>query len=136
MATIYRVSDLITLKIDDLVVKISPLTYEQKLRFQEEMLEGGKHSAMKATALVIKFALKSIEGLKTPDGEDYKLEFENGSVSDKCWDDLQNIDIAGKLASVCLKLIDGVPKQFTDTKTGKTIKGVEFINEVNTEKKP
>jgi hypothetical protein len=135
MAKIYRATDTIPLEIDGLVVNISPLTFEQKMDIQAEVLKGDTQSAMKAAARAVKYAVKSIKGIENQDGSNYQVELENGRLTDACWDDLQNIEQAQKLIMVCLGLINGVPREFADPNTGKPIQGVSLIQDKSKAKK-
>lgn len=135
MSKIYRATDLIPLHIDELVVKISPLTYKQKMDIQGELLKGDARSAMNAAAMAVKCSVKDIQGLKDLEGNDYKLQFENGVITEACWDDLQNIQESQKLTLVCLNLINSVPREFVNPETGKKIEGVKIISEDKPSKK-
>jgi hypothetical protein len=127
MSKIYRTSDTVALNLDGLVVKISPLSYKQKMDVQAEILTGDTRGAMNAAALAVKYALKDIQGLEDSEGNPYQLKFENGKVADECWDDLQNIKEGQKLIMVCLNLMNSVPKDFVDPNTGKKLEGVSLI---------
>lgn len=129
MAKIYRTTDVVPLKIDGLVVKISPLTFEQKMQLQTEILKGGTQGAMRAAKLACQFAIKDITGIENQDGSDYKIEVKDGRMSDECWDDLQNIQETQKMVTVCLNLVNGIPKEFTDPNTGKKLEGVSLIKQ-------
>jgi hypothetical protein len=135
MAKIYRATDVIPLNIDGLVVNISPLTFEQKMNIQAELLKGGSQSAMQAAALAVKYAVKSVKGVENLDGSEYLVKLENNRLTDESWDDLQNIEQAQKLITVCLNLINGIPKEFVDPNTGKPITGVSIVKEQNKGKK-
>jgi isopentenyl diphosphate isomerase/L-lactate dehydrogenase-like FMN-dependent dehydrogenase len=132
---IYRTSDVIELEVDGLKIGISPLTFEQKMEIQGQMLTGNAMDAMKAAALAVKYSLKKIEGLETEDGSAYQLSFESNRISDACWDELQNISQSGKLTTVCLNLLNSIPEDFTDPATGKKIPGVSRIKRENKDAK-
>ena len=137
MSTIYRLKDKIKVKIDDLKIKVSPLSYSQKMEVQDEMtkavVEKDMKYAMSGTIKAIKYSLKSIKGLTTPDGEEYELEFENNQVTDECIDDLLNIQYSQKLAAVCTSLVSGIGQEIVDPSTGEVMEGISF--EVDSEKK-
>lgn len=135
MAKIYRTNDIISLKIDGLVVNISPLTFEQKMQIQTELMLNASEGPMRAAKLACQYAIKDIKGLEDADGSEYKLEFENNKVSDKCWDDLQNVQETNKMITACLNLVNGVPSEFVDPQTGKKIEGVSIIKEASKAKK-
>lgn len=137
MSTIYRTTDKISVKIDDITVKVSPLTYLQKIEVQDLMTKAITEKSMKyamdGTIKAIKYSLKSINGLTTPDGEDYQLDIEDKQVTDECINDLLNMKYSQKLAAVCASLVHGVGQDIIDPQTGNKIDGISF--EVSEEKK-
>jgi hypothetical protein len=135
MAKIYRTTDIIPLEIDGLVVNISPLTFEQKMQIQTEVLKGGAQAAMRAAKLACQSAIKEIKGIEDQDGTEYKVQLTDGRLSDETWDDLQNIEQTQKLITVCLGLINGIPKEFVNPETGEKLKGVTIIREATKGKK-
>jgi hypothetical protein len=130
MTKIYKRSDRIKLKIDDVVVTLAPLSFDQKTEAQDYMLRGRAKSdyklMSKSIAYSIQQSVKDISGLENEDGTPYKLEFENGVLTDTCIDDLFNIELHKKLVMICTSLTQGIPQVFTD-ENGKPIEGVEFI---------
>lgn len=137
MARIYRLSDRIKVKIDDITVTISPLSNHQKAEIQTQLLglhRGDLHAATKGMLLSMKYAVKDIEGLEDADGE-YKCQFdENGHITDETLEDLYNLENSVKLLQVCQELVSGVPKEFRD-KDGVPIEGVEVVQEKSKPKK-
>jgi hypothetical protein len=136
MARIYRKTDRIKVKIDDIVVTIAPLSIDQKTEVQTIMGRGHLKAEVglltKAVCLAMKYGIKDIEGLQTEDGTPYKLEFENDTVKDACLDDLFNLEMHEKLVLICSTLINSIPKQFTD-RDGKPLEGVEIIRSATKE---
>lgn len=119
MARIYKRSDRISVKIDDVTVKLAPLSLHQKTEVQAAMIEGHKNSdirkATRGLALAMRYSVKSIDGVEDADGQPYKLQMdETDCLTDECVDDLMNLDITAKLALVCSGLVNGVPAEFTD----------------------
>lgn len=135
MAKIYRTTDIIPLNIDGLVVNVSPLSFEQKMQIQSEVLKGGPQAAMRAAKLACQYAVKDIKGIEAADDTEYKVEIKDGKISDECWDDLQNIEQTQKLITVCLGLINGIPKEFVNPETGKAIPGVSLVKDNTKAKK-
>ena len=134
MVKIYRVNDRISLNIDGLTVKISPLSFQQKMDVQALVLEGTAMSAMKGAALALKYSLKEIKGLESEEGE-YQLEVENNMVTDNCIDDLFNIEQGTKLTLVALNLLQGIPESFINPENGEPIKGVKILKGKSSGKK-
>lgn len=130
MARIYRTSDRIRIKIDGLIVTVSPLNYHQKAEIETYLIgfaRGDVSLAAKAMVSAVKYSLKDIEGVEDADGKKYELEFEDGVVSDDCVSDLLNLDISTKLQSTCTAFLHGVPKSFHD-QNGEPLEGVEFLD--------
>lgn len=129
MSRIYKRTDRIAVKIDDVVVKLAPLTLDHKIQVQQAMLNGHQKSDLKEAtrgiSLAIKYSLKGIEGVEDSDGNPYKLEFDDESnLSDSCVDDLMNVEFMEKLALVCSSMAKGVPNNFDQ------LKGVELVKTV------
>lgn len=126
---IYKPSDRIAIKIDDVTVKVSPLTYEQKSEVQEYMLgaaNGDFKAGMDGAKLAIKYAIKGIKGVTLADGSKYELEMDNDVLSEECVGDLINSEINSKLTIICCGLLTGVNKNFVDPNTGKKLEGVSI----------
>lgn len=132
MSVIYGTNDRIRVKIGGLVFSISPLTFKTKSDMQALVMKG---DAMGAAALAVKHAVKSIDGVKRPDGSVYELEFEDGVLSDNAIDDLLNIPQGTKLSQIAVELINGMPKEFVDATTGTKMEGVEIVKESKSRKK-
>lgn len=124
MAKIYKTTDRITVKIGDLQVKISPLSLDQKNEIQSLMLEGQKKNSIpiltESTLLAVRMCVKEISGLKNSDDTDYKLEFEDGKLTNACISDLMNMEESVNLQKVCAAFITSIPKDFD-------LEGVEII---------
>lgn len=136
MTKLYRVSDRVPVKLDGLVVKISPLKYDQKAEMQTMLLDGTPLSMVKAAQYAVKCCVKDVDGLELQDGSKYELEFENDMLTDDCVSDLFNIPQSEKLAFICTELLQGIPaNQFVDPKTGKKLEGVTIVRSKSPAKK-
>ncbi len=138
MAKIYKRTDRIVVKIDDITVKLSPLSLDQKTEIQQAMLVGSSKGNIKeltrGISLSIKYALKGMEGVVDSDGNPYTLHFENEILSDSCVEDLMNLEVTKKLYTVCSTLANGIPAKFVD-EDGKPIEGVELVKPGKPEEK-
>ena len=132
MAIVYRKSDRVRIKIDDLEVSLSPLSYHEKSEVSRLMMDGKIGTA---AVEAIKLAVKDIKGLKLSDGSVYELKFENDKLSEETLDDLMNLEHSKKLVLVCLNLLSTVPEEFIDTESGKPLEGVSIIKEKKPRKK-
>jgi hypothetical protein len=132
MSRIYKRSDRIKVRIDNITVTLAPLSFDQKTEAQDLMAKGTAKSDIrmlsKGIATLVKYAVKNIEGVEDGEGKPYQLEFDGDSLSDSCIDDLLNLEIQEKLQSTCLSLCQGIPKQILDAK-GNPVAGVELIQE-------
>lgn len=136
MSKIYRKTDRLKLKIDNIEVTISPLSLHEKTEIQQMMIEakarGNIGSLTGSIVKAMKYSIKGISGLIDSDGNKYQLDFdENKNVSDESIDDLMNIELGEKLQMVCSSLLGGIPKSFVDDK-GQPLAGVEWANEDKT----
>jgi hypothetical protein len=131
MARIYKRTDRIAVRIDDIIVKLAPLTVDQKTEIQMLMSKGAINRDVKAmsdaSALAVQYGVKGVEGLQDSDGNEYKLEFDGDRLKQSCVDDLLNLELKEKLTLVCSSMVNGVPTQFTDEEK-KAIEGVEIVN--------
>lgn len=133
MGKVYRLSDRVNVKIDDVIVTISPLSIHQKTEIQSAMWKGRTEKnfeeATKGVMLSIKYAVKGISGLIDVSGKEYKIELQDGVVSDQSMDDIFNLGLTDKLSMVCAALVKGIPSDFN-------IEGVEFVSEGKADPNP
>lgn len=135
---IFKTTDLIEVKIDGISFYVNPMTYQQKCVLQPLMFkaaQGDMRAAMDAVIQSIKFTLKKVKGLKLDEDTEYKLEIENGEVTDSCLDDLMNLPMSSKLSSLCSSLINGISTGGIKSPSGETIEGIEFVGKVKDEEK-
>lgn len=130
MARIFRKSDRIVVRIDDVTVKLAPLTIHQKVEIQTAMLNGRANGDLKeatnGVTLALKYSMKGIDGVFDDDGNAYKLEFDGDVLSDACVDELMNLEMNSKLSIVCAGILNGIPGEFTDH-LGNKLDGVEVV---------
>jgi len=129
---IYSTKDRIKIAIDDIVVSITPLTYAQKKEIQTMLIKGrepgNENLYIDASHDAIKYAIKDVKGFTNTSGEEYKLEFQDGILSDECIDDLLNTEVSARLTAICLDLVNGIPSDLVDPVTLKPMEGVSIIN--------
>ena len=123
--TVYSTEDIIPIKVEGLTVYVSPLTYKQKDEIQNLFIA---NKAVEGVVKAMKYAIKDIDGLITPDGNKLKLKLKNGELDDKTIDTLLNTSFGVKLNVVCISLLNGLPKEFIDPQTGEPLEGVEFLS--------
>ncbi len=131
MSIVYRKGDCIKIGIADLIFHISPLPYAVKTEVVATMSKAsGVHieNVANATQLLVKHAVKKVEGLCDINGDEYKLECnEDGTLKDECVDDLLNIEVNSDLADALNNFIRGVPSKLVDQATGEELKSVKII---------
>lgn len=133
---VFKTTDKVELKIDELTVEISPLTFDQKCDIQAVILAGGSTAIVKASKLAVKYGVKSIKGLENSDGSEYQVKMDAHGVSDDTIDDIGNTESFNKFAAVCMSLLNGMPKSFDNPNTGEKLDGVSFTKKDEaTEKK-
>ena len=130
---IYKTSQKIEIKVDNLSIFVSPLSYHQKLELQGLMVkasQGDMEAAMQAIVKALKVSLKDISGVITEDEQgndiEYKLAFQDNEVSDECINDLLNMPCSNKISTICTSLLAGVPDQILGP-DGKPLEGVSII---------
>lgn len=131
MARIYRLTDRIKVKIEDVTVTVRPLTKDEKAEIQQSVIRGrAKGDFKEATqgiVLALKYAVKGIEGIVDSDDKPYQLQYdENKNLTDDCVSDLLNMQHTNKLTMVCIALANKIPDEFTD-ESGQKIEGVEIL---------
>lgn len=132
---IRKTTDKVSVKINDLVFKISPLTFDQKCSVQTLLASGGAASILKASKLAIKYAVKDVEGLQNQDGSKYEVKFDEEGLSDETIDDLSNTEINDNLNYICITLLNGMPKRFEHPVTRQPLPGVSYVTEESNEEK-
>lgn len=139
MAIIYRKGDLVSIKIDDLVFGIEPLSYMDRVSIMACLSnEAGAviENAAKATFLTMKKAVRELSGATLLDGSAYELSFEeNGDLSDESIDDLLNMETNSYLGMALSNFLKGVPTELVNPNTGKPVEGVEIIKQRGVPKK-
>lgn len=139
MTIIYRKNDLISLEIGDLVFKIKPLNYLDRVEIMSCLHNSSGtivENAGKASYLTIKYAVKKLEGASTIDGTPYELEFdESGNITDDAISDILNIEENNKLGLALHNFLKGVPSKLIDPNTGDNLEGVKIINQGGVPKK-
>lgn len=135
MAKIYKCTDRIKVKIEDVTVTLSPLSLDQKIEVQSLMSKGvakqDQQLLTEGVVTIVKYAVKAVDGIEDQDGNKYKLEFENGMLTRECVSDLFNMDIQEKLIEACTKLLGPINKAFGDS--NQIPEGVKVIPSQNKE---
>lgn len=116
MAKIYKTTDRLTYKVDDITIKIAPLNMEQKVELSELMVAGRQDikKAMEGTVKVLRYALKEVKGLEDSDGNDFELEFDSGMLTEECAEMLLNIEQSPKMIALCSSFVGGVPSELPE----------------------
>lgn len=134
MTRLYKTTETIYFKVDDLEIGVKPMSFSDKMEIQKHTIaatQGDMASAMEMIHTALSISLRDIKGITTEvDNElvPYKLEFEeNGRVKKSCIDDLLNLPQSQKISQVCSALLNGVPTQIIDPQTGKPLVGVTLI---------
>lgn len=137
---IYRKSDRVSVEIEGIEFKLSPLTFQEKSELQQHMIKavrGDMDEAMISVRKSIKYCLKDMKGVfyidESGDKREYHLGFEDNVLSDDCIDDLLNMPISAKLNSVCAAMLHGVPEEILG-EDGKPVEGIKIKKQE--EKKP
>lgn len=135
MARIYRKSDRIKLKVDDVILEVAPLSHHVKTEIQQLLLSGRTEGSIKkmnqGIDLAVKHSVKSISGVYDLDGNEYKLVMEGDVLSDESVSDLLSMSLTNKLVIICSNLAAGNNESFVNMDGG-ILDGVEIITEKKT----
>lgn len=141
MATIYKLTDKLTVNIHDMSIQISPLSFHHKMQIQNLVQEGiskqDSSQIIKGTSLAVKYCVKGISGITDAEGDEYALSFgEDGFLTDECVEELLNMEYSTEVAQVCSTLAGkGIPSdQFLDAQ-GNPIAGVKLVRNLKAVKK-
>jgi len=127
---IFRSTDRLEVKIDDVTVFLAPLTFEQKSEVHGLMLkasEGDTQAGLLGARLAVKYAVKDIKGVEDYEGNTYKLDLKDNVLSEECLQDLVNSEISEKLQITSCTLLTGIPTKILDPITNLPIEGVKII---------
>ncbi len=128
MRKIYSLDDRIRVKIDDLIIVVRPLGYEEKADIQASMVSGDLKAAMRGAIDTLKATLVSIEGLVDSNDEPYVYDPEK-------FDDVLNLPESPKMTKVALNLLSNIPEVFIDPESDNPLIGVEILKENDQGKK-
>lgn len=130
MRKIYRTTDRIIVKIEDLTFKLAPLSFSQKTEIHNHINKGSVDNntteILNASRKAVKYCVKDVEGLVDIDDNPYQLEFENEVLTDTCVDELLNMELNQQIITVCAAMSNGTPEEFVDGE-GKPIPGVKRV---------
>ena len=135
MTKLYRLSDKISIKIDGITIKISPLSFAQKSEMQSLLITGKPMDIVQAAHYAVKCAVKEVSGIKLYDGSDYEVEYDGDVLTDECVSDLFNIPQKDKIGLICTELLNGIPDGFIDPQTGDKLEGVSIVRSKSPAKK-
>ena len=129
---VYETNELISINLDGLIVKVSPLNYKQKEEIQSYF---NQDKIMEGAATAMKYAIKEISGAKKSDGSDYTLKKEGEYLHSDAIDALLNTSFGPKLNIICIGLLNGIPDKFTNPETRKPLAGVSYVKDGKSGKK-
>lgn len=128
---ILKNTDRVSVKIDTVTLKLSPLTFQQKSEVQGFMMEatkGNTQAGLEGARLAVKYSVKDMLGVTDIDGEKYNLELgEDGCLTDECCADLTNSEMSEKLMITCCSIMTGMKQEIMDPITKKKLEGVTVL---------
>jgi len=127
---IYRTTDRISVKIDDVTIKLAPLTLLQKSEIQTYLAEASKgkgQSGLQGAMLAVKYSLKDIKGVEDQDGNPYELKFDGDVLADECVEELLNSEISDKMMITCSTLAVSIRDTIINPITNKPLEGVKIL---------
>ena len=139
---IYRSTDRVKLEIldgkDAIIIEVAPLTKDQKSDISSTAaMQSGEQitNITQATAKLLKYSIKGIEGLEFADGSKYQLEFDKGMLKDHCVDELLNLEVSDVLIGSLYNFLSGVPTKLINQQTQEALENVRIIPGDASEKK-
>lgn len=142
MARIYRLTDRVKVKIDDVVVVLRPLNLHQKneirVLFQKHQNSKDLNSdngldnstyGMQGILQTIKYTVDSVQGFVIDDdGTEYKVEKDQqGYLTDDCVNELLSSNLQQKIIAVCNNSLLQLPDE--NTLNEDVIPGVQIIRD-------
>ena len=111
---IFKMSDRMSLSINGVLFKLSPLSFAQKGEIHAcSQMSGGveEQDTIKMTFLAVKYTVKEIKGIVDCHDNEYELEFEGDVLSDACVNDLLNLEICAQIGISALNFLNGIPSK-------------------------
>lgn len=106
MAVIVQPLDfLYKIKIGEVSIYCKQLSYRMRstigMRFHKQNSGAETQDMIGLLFEVLKHSIKDVEGFVNPDGSPFKLDFENGAVTDDCLDKLFYVENVGDVLQIC-----------------------------------
>jgi len=102
MAIIYKTTDEKRLKVGDVTFVIRPLSFSEKREAEAKMSSGVAKDIMDATILMLRYTIKSVEGIQYSDGSSFELKKRNGKVTEDAIKDLLGMEYWDTMTKVIL----------------------------------
>ena len=138
---IARLTDRFKIKLEDVTVTVAPLSGRQKLEMTSmiKQREDGKLYIDKASQehYLVKHSIKSLEGLKDHDEQEYKLELDGEYLSDDCAEEVLSFLVNTYFTSANTQAMNGIFGEVINPMSGKPIEGitVERLSKIGDEEK-
>lgn len=127
---ITRLTDRHIIKMDDLVIKVAPLSGRQKVEMTSFYSQDakGKFKVDKPAQehFMIKHSIKEISGLKDADDNDYVLEFSGDALTDECAEELLGFLVNTWFTVANTQAINGLYGEVISPLDNKPVKGVSI----------
>lgn len=131
MIKVYKLTDRLTCKINEIELIYSPMTFQQKMECSEFVTSKSgdvNTNDMASLFKALKYSIKDVKGFEYADGSSYELQFDdNGHLTDDCVQELFNTEISPDLVWAAFGMIQGTTGKILNPATGEEVKGVEFI---------
>ena len=120
---------------------VAPLSGRQKLEMTSmiRQREDGKLYIDKPSQehYLVKHSIKSIEGIKDYDGQDYVLYFDGDSLSDNCAEEVLSFLVNTYFTVANTQIMSGIMGEVINPISGKPIEGItiERVEKVSDEEK-
>lgn len=121
-------TDRIKISVGDTTFILSPLSQAQKMEIADctKVGKGGEDvfDIAMAQALLVKYSVKDVIGVKDVDGEEYKPVLENNELTEDSVAEIFTLQEKSHMLTAAWQCMNGIPDKITDPVSGKVIKGV------------
>jgi len=123
-----RLTDRVKVKVGEITFILGPLTQMQKIELSEctKIDTNGEsvYDLTRAQTLLVKYGLKGIEGVTDADDEPYRLDIQNGVLTDDCVSEVFTLEEKNLYIQSAWQCLNSIPDKLTDPVNGKKLKGV------------
>lgn len=132
MTILYRTTDRIEIKIQDITLFVSPLSHHAKMTLLQKsgtVKSEDPRGMLEFAAEMIRLCVKDVRGVSLVDGSEWRPDFSEGKLTDESLGELLSLPMSAQIMQVAGAFMQGIPatNQVIDPSSGLPIEGVEVI---------